>query len=195
MRPNLNKDIDPDIFKDYYWLKEELVEFCKELNIPKNGKKQVITARIYHYLKTGDILKEESQKSEVKPICNVMPTLDGKIPNGYRNDEVHRAFFKSVIGEHFKFNVPFMNWMKTNAGKTYEDAVNQWNLIYEEKKSGKKYEISSQFEYNQYTRDFFKHNPKSDRESAIRCWKYKKSLSGHNKYEDSDLSILNENNK
>ena len=27
-------------------------------------------------------------------------------------------------------------------------------------------------------------------EDAIKCWKYKKSLKGHNKYEDSDLIAL-----
>ncbi len=80
--------------------------------------------------------------------------------------------------------------MKANFGKTYKEAVKEWNRIFEEKKAGKKYTISSQFEYNQYTRDFFKDNPDMKRSDAITCWKYKKSLSGSNKYEKKDLSIL-----
>ena len=32
-------------------------------------------------------------------------------------------FFKKEIGEHFKFNVAFMNWMKGNSGKTYREAI------------------------------------------------------------------------
>lgn len=116
--------------------------------------------------------------------------MDSKIPEGYKNDERHRAFFKSEIGEHFKFNVPFMNWMKVNSGKTYKEAISEWNRIISEKKDGKKTEISSQFQYNQYTRDFFNANPDAKRNDAIKCWKYKKSLPGHNKYEEEDLVTL-----
>lgn len=83
-----------------------------------------------------------------------------------------------------------MDWMKENVGKTYQDAVNEWDRIYRLKKTGKKYKISAQFEYNQYTRDFFKANPKLKREDAIICWKYKKSKPGVNKYEAEDLNIL-----
>lgn len=84
-----------------------------------------------------------------------------------------------------------MNWMKKNAGKTYQDAVNKWKEIYKEKKTGKKYEISSQFQFNQYIRDFFQANPGLSRNDAIECWKYKKAQPGKNQYENSDLHVLN----
>ena len=38
--------------------------------------------------------------------------------------------------------------MKSNPGKIYQAAVNEWLRIEAEKKSGKKYEIGPQFEYN-----------------------------------------------
>jgi hypothetical protein len=190
MRPPLNQNIDPDLFLDYYWLKEELIAFCKSYKIPLNGSKETLTKRIYTFLKTGTILTEKKPQTKPKPATNVKLTLTSTIPVGYKNDERQRQFFISIIGPHFKFNVSFMNWMKQNAGKTYQDAVDEWNRIWEEKKSGNKTAISPQFEYNQYTRDFFKANPNRSRDEAITCWKYKKSLQGHNKYEDSDLSIL-----
>jgi len=80
--------------------------------------------------------------------------------------------------------------MKANPGKTYNEAVLEWNKIFNRKKQGKKNIISSQFEYNQYTRDFFNSNPNAIRSDAIKCWKYKKSLQGNNKYEDQDLIAL-----
>lgn len=191
MRPELDKNIEPDTFIDYYWLKEELVKFCKDYKLPTSGSKEEITQRIYEYLKTGEILKP-SKKYHSKSSSEIIPlTLDTLIPEGYKNDERHRAFFKKEIGGHFKFNVPFMNWMKSHAGKTYSDAVNEWNSIYEEKKQGKKTKISSQFQYNQYTRDFYSANPDAKRDDVITCWKYKRSLPGHNRYEDSDLDVLN----
>ena len=54
----------------------------------------------------------------------------------------------------------------------------------------KKTEIGKQFQYNQYIRDFFENNKDKSLDDAIKCWKYKKSLRGHNKYEKSDLVVL-----
>ena len=52
--------------------------------------------------------------------------------------------------------------------------------------------IDKQFEYNTYIRDFFDDNPGRTLDDAIRCWKYKKSLKGHNRYEREDLGALGE---
>lgn len=83
----------------------------------------------------------------------------------------------------------FQKWLKSNAGKTYGDAINAYYQILEEKKKGKT-TIDKQFEYNTYIRDFFEDNQGRDLEEAIICWKYKKSLQGHNRYEKSDLVAL-----
>ena len=50
--------------------------------------------------------------------------------------------------------------------------------------------IGKQFVYNTYIRDFFADNKGASLEEAIKCWKYKKSLKGSNKYEKSDLKAL-----
>ena len=57
------------------------------------------------------------------------------------------------------------------------------------KKKGKT-TIDKQFEYNTYIRDFFEDNQGRSLDEAIICWKYKKSLQGHNRYEKSDLVAL-----
>jgi hypothetical protein len=59
-----------------------------------------------------------------------------------------------------------------------------------DKKSGKKIKIGKQFEYNQYTRDFFENNPSLSREDCIKCWNYKKNQIGNHKYKKDDLMIL-----
>lgn len=103
--------------------------------------------------------------------------------------EKHRAFFKQVIGKSFSFNVLFQKWLKQNTGKTYSDAINAYYQIIEEKKRAKT-TIGKQFEYNTYIRDFYADNSGKTLEDAIKCWKYKKQLHGHNKYEKSDLIVL-----
>lgn len=83
----------------------------------------------------------------------------------------------------------FQKWLKANAGKTYKDAIDAYYQILEDKKKGKT-KIDRQFEYNTYIRDFFEANKGKTLEEAIICWKYKKSIQGHNRYEESDLVAL-----
>lgn len=188
MRPLLNRELSSNDFDKYYWLKEELIEFCRSNELPASGSKGDLEEVIKYFLDTGKILKIKRTKSFKAESLNI--TLDSKIPDRYKNDENHRTFFKSVIGGKFKFYVTFMNWMKDNSGKTYREAVDQWYKIYKEKKIGIKRSISPQFEYNQYTRDFFSDNPGMSREECIKCWKYKKSISGNNRYKSTDLNFL-----
>ncbi|MBN1183529.1 MAG: hypothetical protein JXB49_14665 [Bacteroidales bacterium] len=186
----MDKNTNAEEFVNFYWLKDELLTFCKYYALQTSGSKDDLTQRIYKYLKTGKAGIASKRKNTKKQKVSTPLSLDAKIPDEYKNDERHRIFFKSEIGEHFKFNVPFMNWMKENSGKTYKEAVEEWNRIVSEKKQGKKTKIPSQFQYNQYTRDFFNANPEAKRDDAIKCWKYKKSLPGHNKYEKEDLVAL-----
>ena len=50
--------------------------------------------------------------------------------------------------------------------------------------------IDRQFEYNTYIRYFCDDNKGRPLSEAIACWKYKRSLPGHNRYEKEDLKIL-----
>lgn len=54
----------------------------------------------------------------------------------------------------------------------------------------RKTNIDKQFEYNTYIRDFFADNKGKSLEEAIKCWKYKKQLQGHNRYERTDLIAI-----
>jgi len=192
MKPILNKSIELDHFREYYWLKVELVKFCRENGLSATGAKKEIEARIVHYLKTGEKLSAEKSQGNSRIDTKVPITLNTRLKQTYKNDKANRVFFKSIIGERFKFNVIFMKWVKLNPEKTYQDAVDEWLRIEVEKKSGQSHKIAPQFEYNQYTRDFFIANPDKSRADAIACWKYKKGLRGSNRYENSDLIVLDD---
>lgn len=191
-RPILSKELKPDTFTQYYYLKEELVAFCKENGLSTAGGKQQINNRIEHFLKTGERLVEPVVKRKNADLnLTEQLTLDSIIEENFVCSEKHRTFFKSTIGDAFSFNVVFQKYLKNSAGKTYSDAVNEWYKIQEYKKVNKgKSEIDSQFEYNTYIRDFFKDNSDKTLKEAIICWKFKKGLAGHNKYERQDLSAL-----
>lgn len=52
-------------------------------------------------------------------------------------NELHRAFFKKHLGTTFSFDVPFLNWLKANAGRTYQEAIEAYCQIQNEKKESK----------------------------------------------------------
>ena len=187
IRSGLNKKLDGQTFRSYYYLKKELVDFCRENGLPVSGGKIELTDRIAYFLDTGKILKATEKK---KPTMRVsLITEDTLVETDIVCSEKHRAFFKDKIGKSFSFNVSFQKWLKENAGKTYADAIKAYYQILEEKKKGKT-NIDRQFEYNTYIRAFFEDNQGKSLEEAIICWKYKKSLQGHNRYEKEDLIAL-----
>ena len=189
-RPKLNKNLDAESFRQWYWLKDELVQFCRENGIPTSGGKTELSERISHFLATGEIRSGSTRRKgngKSKLLSDI--TLDSLIEPNFVCTETHREFFKEQIGNSFSFNVAFQKWLKSNTGKSYANAVKAYYEIKESRKKEKK-TIDRQFEYNTYIRDFFEQNKGRSLDDAITCWKFKKSQQGHNRYEDADLVAL-----
>lgn len=185
---NLEKNMDSSIFKSYYYLKEELAAFCRKEGLQTTGSKTELAERIATYLETGQKTRI-SYKSHKQPSPIIHITKETEIERDFVCSEKHRNFFKQIIGKSFSFNVAFQKWLKSNAGKTYLDAIEAYHQIQEEKKKGKT-TIGQQFEYNTYIRDFFADNPDKSLQDAIKCWQYKKEQQGNNRYEKADSDIL-----
>lgn len=186
-RPDLDAKLDSKTFKTYYYLKEELIDFCRKNNMQTTGSKLELTERIAFFLETGKKTNKVHTKRRMCVLDEIK--LDTIIEEDFVCSEKHRSFYKEQIGENFSFNVSFQKWLKKNAGKTYKDSVIEYYKILEDKKK-RKTTIDKQFEYNAYIRDFFTYNTDKNLEQAIKCWKYKKNLKGHNKYEEGDLKAL-----
>jgi hypothetical protein len=186
-RPKLDVNLDSKTFKEYYYLKEELIDFCRSNGLQTTGGKIELTERISKFLDTGE-RSVKTHDSRKKQIIDEI-TLDSIIEDNFVCSEKHREFYKKQIGKSFSFNVLFQKWLKSNTGKTYKDSIEAYYQILEDKKKNKT-TIDKQFEYNTYIRDFFEDNKDKSLDQAIKCWKYKKSQKGHNKYERSDLVVL-----
>lgn len=186
-RPVLEKGLSGKTFRSFYYLKEELVEFCRANGLSTLGGKVEITERVAHFLDTGEAL---SVQTTARPKAEIgVITADALIEPNFVCSERHRAFFRTQIGVSFSFPVAFQKWLKSNTGKTYAQAIEAYHQIMAEKKTGKTV-IDKQFEYNTYIRDFFADNHGKTLEQAILCWKHKKAMPGHNRYESADLSAL-----
>lgn len=182
----LTKNLKPEEFRQYYFLKEELKDFCRSKGLRVSGSKDDLENRIVHYLATGEML-DEPVISQVSAKSSSEITLDSKLGENFKCSGDKRQFFENEIGKGFKFKVKFQKWLKSNPDKTYRDAIDAYHEI---QKSNEKTKIDKQFQYNQYIRDFFEDNDDKSLEDAIKCWKHKKSLKGHNRYERNDLEAL-----
>ena len=192
-RPKLDKNISLTDFNDFYWLREELIAYCKSFGIPTSGGKIEIADRIRLYISTGEIIKIKTKSIDIKSSFNWNTeniTRKTIITDSYKNGENVRSFFIQEIGSHFAFNVIFMKWIRENTGKTLGDAVLEWNKINDLKKA-KNYvsEIDPQFEYNRYMRAFLTDNPNLSSKDAMNYWKLKRTRRGTNEYERTDLEL------
>ena len=193
-RPKLNNKISIADFKAFYWLKEELIYFCKQQGISAQGGKLEISKRIELFIQTGKViskLKSVIKNHKLKFNWNTEQlNLKTLITDNYKNTENVRAFFTKQIGKQFAFNVQFMNWMKVNIGKTLKEAIIEWKRINKiNKDKTHTTNIASQFEYNRYIRDFLKNNPGKTIKEAIKYWNIKKFLPGSHKYDKKDILI------
>lgn len=186
-RPILDRNLSSTVFREFYYLKEELVDFLRLNGLPTTGGKVELADRIACFLDTGKVKPVELQRIKATNINEI--SVDTIIEKNFVCSEKHRAFFKEHIGNSFSFNVAFQKWLKANAGKTYSEAIEAYYQILDEKKKSKT-TIDSQFEYNTYIRDFFADNQGKSLKDAIKCWNYKKQLRGHNRYERSDLIAI-----
>ena len=125
-RPPLNKHIRLIDFKQFYWKKAELLDFCRIYHLPSQGGKIEIAARIEQFLSTGEITiplrshpPKEKYDSEKAPLTRITKV------SRYKSDPVTRAFFIKEIGPHFRFNAGVLTWIK-------QKQANNENLTYNE---------------------------------------------------------------
>ncbi len=190
-RPKLDENISIENFQNYYWLKKELVDFCRNLGINTSGGKIDISYRIEQYLKTGEKIVHSGREKSISKFNwnSTKLDLNTLITDNFSCTENVRSFFKQTIGENFKFNVPFLKWLKSNNRKTLEEAIEKWKEINAHKKDTNfKTEIAPQFEYNTYIREFMSDNRNLSMKDAINCWNSRRYLSGRRKYQKEDLT-------
>ena len=183
-RPVLDKNLDSKTFRNYYYLKEELVNFCRENGIPVSGGKIQIADRIAYFLDTGKVLSAPTASKKAAPVCIIRE--DTKIEANFVCSEKHRAFFKEHIGNSFSFNVVFQKWLKNNTGKTYKEAIAAYYQILEDKKKGKT-KIEKQVEYNIYIRDFLRIIRENPWKKQLRVGNIKSNYKGITAMNDQTL--------
>lgn len=192
-KPQLSKTISIEKFNNWYWYKTELTTFCRDNGLKTNGRKLELKSRIEHFLKTGKVESKNTNKDGKtnKSIQKIPENINDVIPDNYTSSQLFREYFKTIIGKQFHFTAYMMKYINDHPGITFREYANEW-LAENKRRKNKNYKpkIMKSCEYNQYIRDFFENNSKYSLTDAIKCWKKRKSLQGHNKYTKEDLQFL-----
>ena len=180
----------------WYWRKDELVAHARALGLSPSGAKFDILDRIAHFLDTGEALPPKPSRPRPKSSFDWHKdplTRDTVITDSYRNTQNVRRFFKAECEPGFKFNIAFMEWMKSNKGKTLSDACDAyWTFKADAAKPGHQTKIRAHNQFNQYTRDFLADNPELGMDDVRRIWALKiqqPSDDGRHRYDRSDLNL------
>ena len=163
-----------DDLQNYYWMKSDLIMFCKKHGLPTQGAKSDLIERIGVYLSTGHrmsykLINKQGERDSLKCI-----TKNTFVKN-YNNDAKTRRFFVEHLGEKFKFNSylrQFTDPGNIQPNMTYGDIVDGWISFEKNRKnSSENYVIPPQFEYNQFIKDYFKYEKGATLNMAISAWK------------------------
>ena len=108
-RPDLDLRLSAEIFRQYYYLKEELVDFCRKNNLQATGSKSELSERIEVFLESGKRIRAERKTRKTQSAGEIKP--NNIIEENFVCSEKHRAFFKEQVGKSFSFNVAFQKWL------------------------------------------------------------------------------------
>ena len=175
-RPELDAQAPVTDFRAFYWLKSELVAFCREQGLSTAGAKTELARRIEVFLTIGEASRDESQPRR-RSQTGKMPDLftrETVIGPNWRCSQRLRAFFEEQVGPQFHFNGVMRDFIKRDGvGKTLQDAIEAWHQ--DQGKPKTETEIAPQFEYNLHIRKFFGENPGKTLQDAIAAWNKKKA--------------------
>ena len=183
MKTILSKELSSEEFIEHYYLKNELIDFCKEEGLDTSGNKSDLIIRIVNYLNTTNKLNNTriNNKSSV-----LQDTSRKSIEKNENNTEEVDEFFEDKIDldSYKKLNNP-----KKFQYNIFKGIIHVYHGIKDMLKNTRT-ALGKQHQYDSYIRAFFLSNPDKTFENAVQCWKYKKSLNGSRQYEDSDLVAL-----
>jgi hypothetical protein len=171
-RPALTRSLTEAEFRAWYWLKQELVLFCRSAGLTTSGSKLDLQARISDLFAN----RPTAPTPAAKRTAGAMPatfTLDTLIGPGWRCNPRLGAFLRSVCGNGFHFNAAMRDFIHHGSGKTLADAAICYHASV--RPGTPKPAIPTQLQYNQHFRDFFRDHPGATRQQAIDAWWRKRS--------------------
>lgn len=98
-RPELSASLDAETFRGYYYLKEELVAFCRRNHLPVSGGKAEPAGRIVRFPDTGTVSRPRTKRKASARVGTI--TGQTVIEPDKVCSEAHRAFPAEKAGRGF----------------------------------------------------------------------------------------------
>lgn len=172
-RPHLTSQLSGAELLRWYWLKDELSEFARQLGIRATGGKELLTRRIAAKLDDLPFVESKPARGTSGSQLSGPLTLTTVIPNGQRCSQAVRAWFVEQVGATFGFDAEMRAFFSQSDGtQTLQDALAHYRSTRDQ---GAK-PIDAQFEYNRFTRAWHEANPTGHREELLRDWQTYRSL-------------------
>lgn len=181
-RPSLSPALSGAELLRWYWLRTELVDLARTLDVGRAGGKQELTARLVAALDGGP---EPSRPTRPTPpgAAVAQGTPAGRQPGGpltpetvilpgQRCSQELRRFFVEQLGAGFRFDGPMRRFVAAGAGRTLGEALEHWQAT----RSAPGGEIGPQFELNRFLRDWQAARPDGRRADALVAWRVHRSL-------------------
>lgn len=167
-RPKLTPALDGQEFLRWYWLKDELIEFARELGVRASGGKELLASRIVAALDGAPFAEPAAQHPAGGRQLTDPVTASTVIPPGQRCSQVVRGWFIQKVGDSFRFDQEMREFFAATDGtQTLQDALDHYRAT---RAQGTK-PIGSQFEYNRFTRAWHEANPDGSRDELLAAWR------------------------
>lgn len=148
-RPELSRELTGSEFSRWYWLKDELTEFARTLGVRTTGSKDLLMQRLEATLDNRTFIEPAPKRPAGNKQLSGSVTASTVIPKGQRCSQIIRSWFITQVGKSFGFDSEMRAFFaNTDDTQTLQDALNHY---LETRDQGQK-SISSQFEYNRFTR-------------------------------------------
>jgi len=145
-RPGLTPGLTGAEFLRWYWVKDELVGFARDLGVRATGSKDVLTRRIAAALDGVAFEEPPSRRVSGAQLAGEL-RASTVIPPGQRCSQRLRAWFEAHLGTGFSFDAPMRAFLAEADGvRTLGDALAHYRAT-----RGERAGIGSQFEFNRFT--------------------------------------------
>lgn len=137
--PALTKSLNADVFRQHYYDKNTLLDFCNLHGISPVGLKNELNDRIDLFLRKGIVTRKQPVKKSDKWDSESGLHLDLTVVN-YKSDDKTREFFAKHIKD-FKFSAYIQKWLKERLKNgetfTYGDVIEEQKRFQKEKSAAK----------------------------------------------------------
>lgn len=166
-RPVLAPGLPEAELRRWYWLKDELQAFARELGVSPGGSKTLLTERIAAALAGRDLPASPPPRPRSPERLTGQLHEDTLVPPGHPCSQEVRAWLAGRLGPRFAFDAPMREFFASGDGsRTLGDAVTHWHATRDRETT----EIGAQFEWNRFARQWAADHPDGSAAEARAAW-------------------------